>query len=102
MALFGLFEKKHKLDLFRIKEQITSDGDAIMLADKDVFPMKLMYITDDVMDGESLQIRKILEKYGYQNLDLKTFDGYIITGEVKGHYLIADKIFDFKEINGLK
>lgn len=101
MALFGLFEKKYKLDLWRIEDQITSDGDVILLVDKDVLPIRLMYITDDVMDGESLQIGKILEKYGYEDLDLKTFDGSIITGEVKGRYLIADKIFDFKKINGL-
>jgi hypothetical protein len=98
---FGLFEKKYKLDLWRIKDQVASDGDAILLADKDVLPMRLMYLTDDVMDGGTLQIVKILEKYGYQELDLKTFDGYIITGEVKGRYLIADKLFDFKKINGL-
>jgi hypothetical protein len=31
MALFGLFEKKYKLDLWRIKDQVNSDGDAVLL-----------------------------------------------------------------------
>jgi hypothetical protein len=54
------------------------------------------------MDGGTLQIDKILAKYGYKNLDIKSFDGYLITGVVKGHYLYGDQVIDFKEINGLK
>jgi hypothetical protein len=101
-SIFGKKKDLSKLDIWRIEDQIVSDGQAILLTDKDAYPMKLMYLSDDVMDGETLKIGKILEKNGYQNLDLKSFDGNIITGEVKGHYFHADKIFDFKEINGLK
>jgi len=98
--LGGLFKRKTKLDLWRIKEQVITGGDAILLADRDVLPLKLMYVTDNEIVGDELQIDKVLEKYGYQNLDLTTFDGYIITGVVKGQHLIPDKLFDFKEING--
>jgi hypothetical protein len=101
MGLFGLFGKKNKLDLSMVENQILSDGDAVLLTDKDFVPLRLMYITDDVMDGESLKIGDILEKYGYQDLDIGKFDGTLITGLVKGRYLFAENIFDFKEINNL-
>lgn len=101
MGLFGLFGKKNKLDLRMVENQILSDGDAVLLTDRDFMPLKLMYITDDVMDGESLKIGDILEKYGYQDLDIGNFDGTLITGLVKGRYLFAENIFDFKDINNL-
>lgn len=101
MGLLGLFGKKNKLDLRMVENQILSDGDAVLLTDRDFMPLKLMYITDDVMDGESLKIGDILEKYGYQDLDIEKFDGALITGLVKGRYLLAENIFDFKEINNL-
>ena len=106
MGFGSIFGKKKdsidigKLDLFRIKDQIISDGDAIILADKDTLPIKLMYITDDVMNSSTLQIDKILAKNGYQHLELKSFDGYIFTGEVKGHYFQADQLIAFKKTNG--
>jgi hypothetical protein len=100
--MFGNKKDESKMDLWRIKKQIISDGYALLLTDKNVFPLKLMYVSDDVLKDGALVIDKILEKYGNPVPDMHRFDGYIITGEVKGRHLYAEKVLDFKEINGLK
>ena len=56
--------KKVKMDLWRIEKQITGDGLAMLLTEKDFMPVQLMYITPaDLMDGK-LQLDKLLKRYG--------------------------------------
>jgi hypothetical protein len=102
----GLFNKREKFNVSILPDVVIpegiSDGPALLLLSQENGFQKLMYATNDVMEGETLIFEKLFKKYGYAEDLAIHFDGFLLIGEIKGRYFYPDQVIDFKDVKNRK